>query len=81
MTRAAFVIPGDIDLPTGGYAYDRKVLARLPVFGVETVHVPLPGSFPFPSVDDLAATEAALEGLARRSGVADRRLGLWRDGV
>jgi glycosyltransferase involved in cell wall biosynthesis len=60
MTRAAFVIPGDIDLPTGGYAYDRKVLARLSAFGVEAAHVALPGSFPFPSSDDLAVTEMRL---------------------
>ncbi|MEQ1650234.1 MAG: glycosyltransferase family 4 protein [Hyphomicrobiaceae bacterium] len=60
MTRAAFVIPGDIDLPTGGYAYDRKVLARLSAYGVDATHVALPGSFPFPSSDDLVVTEMRL---------------------
>ena len=38
MTRAAFVIPGDLGLPTGGYAYDRRVLALLGAFGVEATH-------------------------------------------
>ena len=56
--RAAFVIPGDLSLPTGGYGYDRRVLARLPAYGVDVHHVALPGSFPFPTLDDLAATEA-----------------------
>ncbi len=62
-TRAAFLIPGDLSLPTGGYGYDRRILARLPAFGVDIMHVALPGSFPFPTADDLAATEAILAGL------------------
>jgi glycosyltransferase involved in cell wall biosynthesis len=56
MTRAAFVIPGDITLPTGGYAYDRRVLALLPSFGVEAAHLELPGGYPAPSSADLAET-------------------------
>ena len=52
MTRAAFVIPGDLGLPTGGYAYDRRVLALLPGFGVEAVHVALPAVFPAPAPAD-----------------------------
>lgn len=59
----AFAIPGDLGLPTGGYAYDRHVLARLAGHGVEVRHVPLPGSYPSPTADDLAATEATLAAL------------------
>ena len=58
--RAVFAIPGDIDLPTGGYAYDRRVLALLPRFGVEARHLALPGSFPRPTAQDLAETQALL---------------------
>ena len=56
MIPAAFAIPGDINLPTGGYTYDRRVLALLPQFGIEARHIELPGSFPDPSAADLADT-------------------------
>ena len=56
MTRAAFVIPGDLDLPTGGYAYDRRVLAQLPALGIDVSHVALPGTYPAPTAGDLEAT-------------------------
>lgn len=56
MTDAVFAIPGDIDLPTGGYAYDRRVLALLSAAGVTAQHLQLPGSFPAPSEADLAET-------------------------
>ena len=64
MTPAAFAIPGDIDLPTGGYMYDRRVLALLPQFGVAARHLELPGSFPEPTQADLAETERILAGVA-----------------
>jgi glycosyltransferase involved in cell wall biosynthesis len=57
---AIFAIPGDIESPTGGYTYDRHVLALLPGQGVHVRHLPLPGSFPHPSADDIAATVHAL---------------------
>lgn len=63
MTPAAFVIPGDIDLPTGGYGYDRRVLALLPKFSVAARHVALPGSFPAPGAADMAETERRLAAL------------------
>jgi glycosyltransferase involved in cell wall biosynthesis len=53
MTPAVFAIPGNIELPTGGYMYDRRVLALLAQFGVAARHVQLPGSFPDPSAADL----------------------------
>ena len=65
MIDVAFAIPGDLSLPTGGYAYDRRMLALLPDHGVRARHVALPGGFPFPSDDDLAATAAVLAALDR----------------
>ena len=63
MTACAFIIPGDITLPTGGYAYDRHVLARLPHHGIAATHVALPGSYPDPTSDDLTETERRLAAL------------------
>ena len=51
-----FAIPGDIDTPTGGYAYDRAVLARLGSCGIDARRLPLPGGFPFPSDAETAET-------------------------
>jgi glycosyltransferase involved in cell wall biosynthesis len=55
-----FCIPGDIALPTGGYRYDREVLARLAAFGVNVRHLQLDGSYPNPSASDLARTKTQL---------------------
>ena len=46
MTPAVFAIPGDIKLPTGGYAYDRRVLALLPQFGIAFTICSCRGRFP-----------------------------------
>lgn len=62
-TVCAFVIPGDITLATGGYAYDRHVLARFAAHGIAARHVPLPGSYPSPSGADIAASEQAMAAL------------------
>jgi glycosyltransferase involved in cell wall biosynthesis len=64
MTRAAFAIPGDINLPTGGYTYDRRVLALLPGQGIAARHIALPPSFPNPTSADLVETERLLTGLS-----------------
>ncbi len=63
MAACGFVIPGDINLPTGGYGYDRRVLALLPVSGVDVWHVALPGGYPSPTTADLAASLATLAAL------------------
>lgn len=60
MTGFAFAIPGDIELATGGYGYDRRVMAEWRAAGHEFDHVVLPGGFPFPTSDELAATAQRL---------------------
>jgi glycosyltransferase involved in cell wall biosynthesis len=63
MSTVHFAIPGDIDTPTGGYDYNRRILALLPSCGVEVRHLPLPRGFPFPTdamLDDTAKALAAI---------------------
>lgn len=52
--RAVFAIPGDLDTPTGGYAYDRQIIGALRGDGWNLHHLPLPGRFPEPAPGDLA---------------------------
>lgn len=56
MIRVHFAIPGDIGTPTGGYAYDRQVMASLAAFGVDVSHLALPGGFPAPTDAELEET-------------------------
>lgn len=63
LSHCAFVIPGDLTLATGGYAYDRRVLAGLSPHGVTVTHVPLPGTYPNPTAADIEASAATLAGL------------------
>jgi glycosyltransferase involved in cell wall biosynthesis len=61
--NCAFVIPGDLSLATGGYAYDRRVLAGLAAHGVAATHVTLPGRWPNPTGADIDASVAVLSAL------------------
>ena len=56
----AFAIPGDLALPTGGYAYDRRLLEEWARMGIAARHIALPGSFPEPTEDDLDSTRELL---------------------
>lgn len=56
----AFAIPGDLSLPTGGYAYDRRLLAEWARMGIAARHIALPGSFPAPTEADLDSTRELL---------------------
>ncbi len=58
--RIIFAAPGDLSACTGGYAYDRAVIAALPEFNVEVAHVALNGSFPFPSEAEVREAARAI---------------------
>ncbi len=63
MVDVAFAIPGDLATPTGGYAYDREVLARLPDNGFRVRHLMLPAGYPDPTAQDLARSASLFASL------------------
>ncbi len=56
MRDVIFAIPGDLDTPTGGYRYDKRVIAELPAFGWRAKHLALAADYPSPSEQTLADT-------------------------
>ena len=60
MKHIAFAIPGDIDTPTGGYIYDRRMIEGLIRLGWQVDIVGLGDGFPFPDASTLAFAHQAL---------------------
>ncbi len=58
-----FLIPGALDTPTGGYRYDRRVIAGLRDLGWQVEVGRLDASFPDPSTDALTAAARTLAAL------------------
>jgi len=54
-----FVVPGPLDQVSGGYAYDRRMVAGLRAAGAEVRVVELPGQHPLPDASARAAARAA----------------------
>lgn len=55
-----FLVPGDWDLPTGGYTYDRRMAYALRDAGHPITAHSLTGSWPYPSAAELAAADKTL---------------------
>ena len=53
--RWCFLVPGDWNLPTGGYTYDRRIVVGLRDAGHSVDVHALAGAWPHPSAADLAA--------------------------
>ncbi|WP_170134855.1 glycosyltransferase family 4 protein [Acuticoccus kandeliae] len=64
MRPVAFVYPGDIEARTGGYGYDRRLVAELSARGHEVNLVSLDGAFPDPGPADIEAALARLSAIA-----------------
>ena len=75
----SFVVPGPLDTPTGGYAYDRHMTRALRARGWQVDVHALDGDFPAPNAAALAACRRAAAALPDGTLVMVRRPGLWRD--
>lgn len=64
-----FVVPGNIETPTGGYIYDREILAGLEALGWRTRLHSLDASFPQPTPAGLRAARATFASIASGSVV------------
>jgi glycosyltransferase involved in cell wall biosynthesis len=61
--EVTFAVPGDLATPTGGYGYDRRIIAGLAELGWGTEVVELGEGFPFPAPAVRAAACARLAAL------------------
>ena len=58
--RVAFAVPGDLATPTGGYAYDRRMITELEHLGWHVDPVNLGDGFPHPSHEQRKAAQVRL---------------------
>jgi glycosyltransferase involved in cell wall biosynthesis len=67
-----FAVPGDLATPTGGYAYDARIIKELRLAGWQVDVVNLGDGFPFPSMERRRSAEAKLSAIpAGRPVVVD----------
>ena len=65
--RVAFAVPGDLATPTGGYAYDRRIMTELGQLGWQIDLLNLGEDFPWPSEATRSAAQRRL--LAISAGI------------
>ncbi len=66
--RVTFAYPGDLATPTGGYLYDRRIIAACRDTGWTIDQLALPAGYPHPSAAERADAAAAI------AAVPDRRV-------
>jgi len=64
MQQLIFVYPGDLNSPTGGYAYDRRIIAGLKSLGWEIQLIGLGEDYPFPNPVQAEQAKEQLQRLA-----------------
>jgi glycosyltransferase involved in cell wall biosynthesis len=58
--RVVFAVPGSLDTPTGGYAYDRRIMAELRQLGWDVECLDIGDGFPLPDVATRSAARSLL---------------------
>jgi glycosyltransferase involved in cell wall biosynthesis len=61
---ATFVVPGDLATPTGGYTYDRRIIAELRALGWSIDVLDIGDGFPRPTAAQRLAAQRNLAGLS-----------------
>ena len=61
--RVAFAVPGPLDTPTGGYAYDRRIMAELRHLGWEVDYLNIGEGFPEPNEATRSAARSLLSAI------------------
>ena len=62
-----FTYPGDLDTPTGGYRYDRRLIAELGDMGLEVITLSLPPCLPELDTKSLKAIEQTISEIPDQS--------------
>ena len=65
MQQLIFVYPGDLSAPTGGYAYDRRIIQGLEGLGWQIQLISLGEGYPFPDRTQIQYARSTLQNLPR----------------
>ena len=63
--NAALAVPGDLNMKTGGYIYDRRLVDELRLSSHDVTHIELPAGFPDPTPSDMAESFKRLQSVTQ----------------